>query len=156
METSGRAYFGDYLEGDVKATDFGVYTASGKVAETLSDTYPLVGHIQRLNKIRQSVPALRKGQYSVADVNGSMAFKRRYTDDKVDSFACVAITNGATFNNLPGGTYTDVITGDIQTVSEGGSLTVDAPGVGNMRVYVLDTNKTKAPGKIGENGKYLK
>ena len=156
LETSGRAYFGDYLEGNVTASDFGVYTASGKVQETLSETYPLVGHLQRLNKIRQSVPALRKGQYSVEDVNGSMAFKRRYTDENVDSFVCVTITDGATFQNLPGGTYTDAVTGDVQTVSEGGNLTISAPGAGNMRVYVLDTAKTKAPGKVGENGKYLK
>ncbi|MBD5089096.1 MAG: hypothetical protein HDT30_09865, partial [Clostridiales bacterium] len=106
--------------------------------------------------IRQSVPALRKGQYSVEDVNGSMAFKRRYTDENVDSFVCVTITDGATFQNLPGGTYTDAVTGDVQTVSEGGNLTISAPGAGNMRVYVLDTAKTKAPGKVGENGKYLK
>ena len=36
LSTTGRAYFGDYLEGDVTATDFGTYSnASGAVASTL-------------------------------------------------------------------------------------------------------------------------
>ena len=156
LEDTGRAYYGDYLEGDVTATDFGVYTASGKVATTLSEEYPLVGHLQRLNKIRQAIPALRKGQYSVEDVDGSMAYKRRYTDDKVDSFVCVTVTDGATFKNLPGGTYTDAVTGDTKTIKAGGTLEIAAPGKGNMRAYVLNTAKTKAPGKVGKDGKYLK
>lgn len=154
LEDSGRAYFGDYLEGTVTATDFGEYTASGTVSETLS--YSLAEHIQRLNKIRQSIPALRKGQYSKEGVNGNMAFKRRYTDENIDSFVCVTISNSATFTGLPGGTYTDAITGDVQTVSEGGTLTAQCSGTGNMRVYVLDTSKTAAPGKVGEAGTYLK
>ena len=154
LEDSGRAYFGDHLEGDVTATDFGEYTASGTVAETLN--YSLAQHVQRLNKIRQSIPALRKGQYSKEGVNGNIAFKRRYTEGKVDSFVCVTISNSATFTGLPGGTYTDAITGDVQTVEEGGTLTADCSGKGNMRVYVLDTAKTKAPGKVGEEGTYLK
>ena len=99
--------------------------------------------------------ALRKGQYSVENVSGSMAYKRRYTSDTVDSFVCVTVTNGATFNNIPNGTYTDAVTGDVQVVNNG-TLTISAPGKGNMRVYVLDTELTKAPGKIGENGTYLK
>ena len=40
---TGRAYFGDYLEGEVNASDFSKYTASGTVAETLS--YTLAKHI---------------------------------------------------------------------------------------------------------------
>ncbi|MGN1203198.1 MAG: alpha-amylase family glycosyl hydrolase, partial [Eubacterium sp.] len=39
LAETGRAYFGDYLEGTVTATDFSEYTASGTVADTLS--YPL-------------------------------------------------------------------------------------------------------------------
>ena len=85
-----------------------------------------------------------------------MAFKRRYTDENIDSFVCVTISNSATFTGLPGGTYTDAITGDVQTVSEGGTLTAQCSGTGNMRVYVLDTSKTAAPGKVGEAGTYLK
>lgn len=159
LSTSGRAYFGDHLEGSVTATDFGEYTdATGEIANTLN--YPLVKHIQRLNKIRAAIPALRKGQYSVEGVNGNMAYKRRYTNKEVgiDSFVCVAVTNEATFTGLPGGTYTDAVTGDVQTVSEGGTLHISAPGQGNMRVYVLDTGSSYIDGAIGSeiNGPYLK
>ncbi len=44
LSTTGRAYFGDHLEGTVTASDFSEYTASGKVANTLN--YPLAKHIQ--------------------------------------------------------------------------------------------------------------
>ena len=79
-----------------------------------------------------------------------MAFTKRYTADGVDSLACVAISGGATFSGLPNGTYVDAVTGDRQTVSNG-TLTVGSIGKANMRVYVLN-----GPGKIGENGTYLK
>ena len=155
LAESGRAYFGDYIEGSVEVSDFATYSgATGAMAESLN--YSLSKHVQRLNKIRQSVPALRKGQYSTENVNGSMAYKRRYTDETVDSFVCVTVTDGATFTQLPGGTYTDVVTGDVKEVEEGGTLTIDAPGKGNMRAYVLTTEKTLAPGKVGQDGTYLK
>lgn len=154
LSNTGRAYFGDNIEGDITASDFGEYTASGTAKETLSK--PLAVHLQTLNKIRQAVPALRKGQYSTEGCNGNMAFKRRYTDDKVDSFACVAISGDATFSGLPGGTYTDCVTGDVQTVSEGGTLNVKCSGTANLRVYVLDTAKTSAPGKVGNGSNYMK
>ena len=155
LSETGRAYFGDNLEGEVTATDFGEYTASGTVAETLN--YPLSLHIQRLNKIRAAIPALRKGQYSTEGVTGKMAFKRRYTNkaEGIDSFVCVAITDEATFEGIPNGKYVDAVTGDIKNVSDG-TLTIEATGKGNMRVYVLDDLATKAPGKVGEDGKYLK
>ena len=44
LSTLGRAYFGDYLEGDVSATYFGEYSASGTVAETLNS--PLAVHLK--------------------------------------------------------------------------------------------------------------
>ena len=159
LENSGRAYFGDHLEGSVTATDFAEYTnATGEIANTLN--YPLVKHIQRLNKIRAAIPALRKGQYSIDGVSGSLAYKRRYTNREagIDSFVCVAITDGATFSGLPGGTYVDAVTGDRKTIGEGGTLTVDAPGKGNMRVYVLDTGLGSIDGAIGSeiDGPYLK
>ena len=84
-----------------------------------------------------------------------MAFKRRYTTEDTDSFVLVTITGEATFNNIPNGTYIDAVTGDEVTVSNG-TLSVEAPGKGNMRVYVLDTNLTPAPGKIGSDTTYLK
>ena len=86
-----------------------------------------------------------------------MAFKRRYTNaaEGIDSFVCVAITEGATFTDIPNGTYIDAVTGDSKTVTDG-TLTIEATSKGNMRVYVLDDLTTKAPGKVGEDGTYLK
>ncbi|MBR1720889.1 MAG: alpha-amylase, partial [Treponema sp.] len=152
LENSGRAYFGDHLEGSVTASDYGVYTASGTVAETLN--HELAQHIRRLNLIRRSITALRKGQYSTQGCSGNIAFKRRYTDSSVDSFALVAINGQATFSGIPSGDYIEVITG--KTLSSSGSLTTDSIGEGNMRVYVLKTSSCEVSGKIGEDGAYLK
>ncbi len=152
LDKSGRAYFGDYLEGTVTASDYSEYTASGTVKETLS--HPLAQHVTRLNKIRRSIAALRKGQYSTEGCSGSIAFKRRYTDENVDSFALVAIGGKATFSGVPAGEYIEVITG--KTVSCSGSLTSDSIGQDNMRIYVLKTSTCEVEGKIGEDGAYLK
>jgi len=150
---SGRAYFGGYIKGTVNTTDFAEYNnATGNMKATLS--HPLAQHIQRLSKIRMAVPALRKGQYSLSGCSGSFAFKRRYTDATTDSYALVCISGGATFSGIPNGTYVDCVTGDTKTVSNG-SLTASCSGKGNLRVYVLSTSKTQAPGKIGEDGKYI-
>lgn len=156
LSTTGRAYFGDYIEGDVNVTDFAKYdSATGTMAESLN--YPLSKHIQRLNLIRRQIPALRKGEYSTEGVSGNMAFKRRYTnaEEGVDSFVLVSITDGATFTGIPNGKYVDAITGDVQNVTNG-SLSIGSVGKGNMRVYVLDLPGNAAPGKIGEDGTYLK
>ena len=153
LKDSGRAYFGGYIEGDVNVTDFAEYNgATGNLASTLS--YPLALHIQRLNKIRAAVPALRKGQYSNEGCSGKMAFKRRYTDSTTDSYVLVTISGDATFTGVLNGRYVDAITGDVKTVTDG-TLTASCSGKGNLRVYVLDTDKTKAPGKVGVDGKYL-
>lgn len=153
LRDSGRAYFGGYIKGDVNVSDFGEYTnATGNMAATLS--HPLSLHIQRLNAIRMAIPALRKGQYSTSGCSGSMSFKRRYTDDTTDSYALVTISGSSTFTNILNGTYIDAVTGDTQTVTNG-TLTATCSGKGNMRVYVLTTSKTPAPGKIGTDGKYL-
>ncbi|MDE6558936.1 MAG: starch-binding protein, partial [Muribaculaceae bacterium] len=153
LKDTGRAYFGGYIEGDVKVSDFAEYTgATGNMASTLS--YPLAKHIQRLNKIRAAVPALRKGQYSTDGCSGKMAFKRRYTDSKTDSYVLVTISGDATFTGVLNGTYVDAITGDVQNVTDG-KLTAKCSGKGNLRVYVLNTQKTKSPGKVGVDGKYL-
>jgi hypothetical protein len=118
--------------------------------------HPLALHIQRLNKIRMAVPALRKGQYSTDNIsqNGVAAFKRRYTDATTDSYALITISGGATFNNIPNGTYKDVVTGDVQNITNG-TLTANCSGKGNIRVYVLTTSLTAAPGKVGDDGKYI-
>lgn len=153
LDKSGRAYFGDYLEGSIVADDFGVYTASGIVEETLN--HNLAQHIIRLNQIRRAIPALRKGQYSTEGCgDGAISFKRRYKDDEVDSFVLVAIGGQAKFNNVPAGDYIEVITG--QTVSCSGSLTSEKIGRDNMRIYVLKTPSCEIDGKIGKDGAYLK
>ncbi len=145
LSKTGRAYYGDYLEGNVSASDFGKYTASGTVQSTLNK--PLAQHLRKLNMIRRKVPALQKGQYKSF---GNMCYLRRYTSGSTDSVACVAVTYGATFSGIPNGRYVDAVTGDVKQVS-GGSLTVSAPGQGNMRVYVKDLS-----GKIGDTGAYLR
>ncbi len=153
LRETGRAYFGGYIKGDVNVTDFAQYSnAEGNIATTLS--HPLAMHIQRLNQIRAAVPALRKGQYSTDGCSGSFAFKRRFTDAAIDSYALVAISGGATFSNILNGTYVDCVTGDTKNVTNG-TLSISCSGKGNLRVYVLNTEKTKAPGKVGQDGKYI-
>lgn len=150
---TGRAYFGGYIKGSAEVTNFATYNnATGNMATTLS--HPLAKHVQRLNLIRQAVPALRKGQYSMEGCNGSYAFKRRYTDATTDSYALICISGGATFSGIENGTYVDCVTGDTKIVTNG-TLSVSCSGKGNMRVYVLNTTKTPSPGKVGVDGKYL-
>ncbi len=158
LENSGRAYFGDYLEGDVDTSDFGEYTASGTVKSTLEST--LSQHLIKLNKIRRAIPALQKGQYTNSSTyvtGGNMAYIRRYTDDSTDSLACVAISGGATFKSLPNGLYIDAVTGDRKTVTNG-TLTVSTLGAANMRVYVCCASGfTGINGAIGDTSTtYLK
>lgn len=151
LSTTGRAYFGDFLAGNVTASDFGVYTATGTVANTL--THPLAKHIRKLNMMRRAIPALQKGQYSREGVNGNMAFKRRFTDSAkgIDSFVLVTVSGGATFSGIPNGTYVDAVTGETINVTAG-TLTANCSGKGNARVFVLN-----GKGKIGnEAGTYLK
>lgn len=146
LNETGRAYFGQYLEGNVNTTDFAEFSATGQVAKTLDGD--LAHHIRQLNKIRAAVPALRKGQYTFdgCTANGGWAFKRAYKD----SYALVAVNGGATFSNVPAGTYTDIVTG--KTYSGGGSVTVDAPhGQGQLRVLVKDWKG----GKVVEDGKFI-
>ena len=148
VKESGRAYFGHYLEGSVNTTDFGVYSgATGNMAKTLNGD--LSQHIIRLNKIRAAVPALRRGQYTFdgCTANGGWAFKRATKD----SYALVAINGGATFTNVPAGTYVDLVTGTSYTASSG-KITVDAPKTkGQLRVLVKDWKG----GKIGDDGKFI-
>lgn len=156
LSQTGRAYFGDYIEGTVETTDFGLYSnASGTMAETLAN--PLAKHITRLNRIRRAIPALQKGEYSVKDITGDgMAYKRRFTDTEsgVDSFVLVTVSGSATFNNIPNGKYVDAVTGEVINVTNG-ILLANCSGKGNLRVFVLDLPGNPAPGKIGEDTKYM-
>lgn len=145
LSNTGRAYFGGYITGDVTATDFGMYEASGNVAASLN--HDVAQHLIRLNKIRQAVPALRKGQWTTdgCKANNGIAFKRAYKD----SYALVALNGGATFTDCPAGTYTDIVTG--KTYS-GSTITVDAPATqGQVRVLVKDWKG----GIVGEDGPFI-
>ena len=145
LSNTGRAYFGGYITGDVEASDFGEYKASGNVAASLN--HDLAQHLIRLNKIRQAVPALRKGQWTTdgCKANGGIAFKRAYKD----SYALVALNGGATFTDCPAGTYTDLVTGKTYT---GPTITVDAPkNQGQVRVLVKDWTG----GKLIDDGAFI-
>ena len=146
LSNTGRAYFGGYITGDVEASDFGEYKASGNVAASLN--HDVAQHLIRLNKIRQAVPALRKGQWTddgCTPAKGGIAFKRAYKD----SYALVALNGGATFTDCPAGTYTDLVTGKTYT---GSTITVDAPNnQGQVRVLVKDWTG----GKIIEDGAFI-
>jgi len=153
LNKTGRAYFGGYITGTINTTDFAQYgNATGNLAVTLN--HPLALHIQRLNLLRMAIPALRKGQYSTSGCTGNFAFKRRYTDTTTDSYALVSISGGATFSNILNGVYTDAVTGDVKTVTNN-TLSVSSTGKGNLRIYVLSTTKTPAPGKVGIDGMYI-
>lgn len=157
LDKTGRAYFGDHLEGSVTANDYGKYTASGAVASTLDA--PLSKHLEKLNQIRRAVPALQKGQYTTDSnyVDGNMAYIRRYTNSSVDSLACVTISGDATFKGLPNGTYIDAVTGDKKVVTGDTLSTSGASGQGNMRVYVLQNSSSEVNGAIGDTDlTYLK
>lgn len=157
LENSGRAYFGDYLEGTVNATDFSEYTASGTVADTLAS--PLSKHLSKVNAIRRAIPALQKGQYTASNTyvtGGDMSYVRRYTDDNTDSLALVSISSGATFKNIPNGKYVDAVTGDVKYVTDG-TLTVPELAKANMRVYVCCASGfTGIDGLIGGDSAYAK
>ena len=157
LENSGRAYFGDYLEGTVNATDFSEFTASGTVADTLAS--PLSKHLSKVNAIRRAIPALQKGQYTASNTyvtGGDMSYVRRYTDDNTDSLALVSISSGATFKNIPNGKYVDAVTGDVKYVTDG-TLTVPELAKANMRVYVCCASGfTGIDGQIGGDSAYAK
>lgn len=147
LSETGRAYFGGYITGDVTATDFGEYKATGNVAASLN--HDVAQHLIRLNKIRQAVPALRKGQWTTdgckATGKNGIAFKRATKD----CYALVALNGGATFTDCPAGTYTDVVTGKTYT---GSTIEVEAPSTqGQLRVLVKDWKD----GKIGEDGAFI-
>ena len=149
----GWAYYGDHLSGSVIATDFGEYTASGTVKDTLNST--LAQHLIRLNKIRQAIPALSIGQYTTDNVSGDMAFIRRYTDENIDSLALCAVSGSATFSNIPNGKYVDVVGGDVINVSNG-KLTTRNISKGNLSVYVYENSTTGTISRIGNSTAYLK
>jgi glycosidase len=144
LSTTGRAYFGDHLEGSVNVSEFGEYSsATGNMKASLE--YPLAKHIRALNRIRRAVPALQMGQYKQF---GPYKFVRRYTQDGVDSMALVVISGNATFSGLPNAHWVDLVTGDTQV---GTTVNASAQGQGNIRVYVMNGEKIE-----GLTGDYIK
>lgn len=163
LQKTGRSYFGEYLKGSVTATNFGEYSASGEVANTLS--HELAQHLMGLNKIRLAVPALQMGQYSTEGHSGGWAgYKRRYTGtnkitgEKIDSYALVGVGQGThSWSGVLNGTYVDCVTGNEITASNGSiSFNVANGGTAGLGVYVLKGLATPAPGKINQPSKYLK
>lgn len=165
LNETGRAYYGEHLEGNVTATDFGVYSASGEVATTLNAA--MSKHLRDLNKIRLAVPALQMGQYSTNGHSGGWAgYKRRYTGtnkitgEAIDSYCLVGVGSGThTWTGVLNGTYIDAVSGSTVTVSNGtASYTPKTGGDSTdaaLVVLVYDGLTTKAPGKVASESPYF-
>ena len=137
LSQTGRAYFGDHLEDD-------------RIRQT--QQHALYRHVQRLNQIRRAIPALQKAPMEQVNEWGSgMSFVRNYS--AANSYVVVGLTIGSdqaiSVQGVPNGTYRDAVTGSQKVVIDGVlSFQVAAHSAG---VYVLD-----GPGKIGEDGVYLR
>jgi glycosidase len=137
LDQTGRAYFGDHLTAE-------------RIAET--QAHPLYRHIRRLNAIRRAIPALRKAPMGqVAEWGSGMSFVRDLGDGQ--SYAVVGLAIGSdqevTVGGVRNGLYRDAVTGREARVGDGTlRFGVRANSAG---VYVLD-----GPGKVGEDGPYLR
>nr|WP_274600208.1 alpha-amylase family glycosyl hydrolase [Thiocystis violacea] len=133
---TGRAYFGDHLE-------------PGRIEQTQS--HPLYRHIQRLNLIRRGIPALQKAPVTeVREWGGGMSFIRAHADS--GSCAAVGLAIGQDqqieIQGVRPGLYRDAVSG--REIQSGGHLSVHVKA-NSAAIYVLD-----GPGKIGEDGPYLR
>ena len=149
-----------YEKGCIRSTSFVAAGAAAKEAAELSRKYSGLGVGIHLTLVAER-PVLPPSEVpSLIGENGRllpdhMAFIRRYKDSTTDSLACVAISGGASFRNLPNGRYVDAVTGDIQNVTNG-TLTVPSIGKANMRVYVCcAAGFTGINGKIGGTSSYF-
>jgi hypothetical protein len=137
LDQTGRAYFGDHLSDE-------------RIAETQG--HPLYRHIRRLNQIRRSVPALQKAPMTrVAEWGSGMSFIRDLSD--AGSYAVVGLAIGSDqevrLDGVRDGLYRDAVSGAQVRVSGGHiGFRVRANSAG---IYVLN-----GPGKIGEDGPYLR
>jgi glycosidase len=136
LDTTGRAYFGDHLTDE-------------RIGEAQS--HPLYKHIQRLNLIRRSVPALQKAPMSqVGEWGSGMSFVRDRSDQ--GSYAVVGLAIGSDqqvdIGGVRPGVYRDAVTGG-EIHSDGHlSFRVRANSAG---IWVLE-----GPGKIGHDGPFLR
>lgn len=137
LESTGRAYFGDRID-------------DAHLAAT--QNHPLYRHIRRLNQIRRAIPALQKAPMSqLAEWGCGLSFVRDWNQG--ESYAVVGLTIGGGQDIQVGGVrdglYRDAVTGD-ERQAQGGNLSfhVKANSAG---IYVLE-----GPGKLGEDGPYLR
>ena len=136
LETTGRAYFGDHLTDE-------------RIAET--QAHPIYRHIRRLNLIRRAVPALQKARMTQVNEWGSgMSFVRDLSEQ--GSYAVIGLAIGSgqqvSVDGVRPGVYRDAVTGAEQQSSGSLHFHVKANSAG---IWVLD-----GPGKIGEDGVYLR
>lgn len=137
LESTGRAYFGDQIDDE-------------HVAQT--QNHPLYRHIKRLNQIRRAIPALQKAPMSHLNEWGSgLSFVRDWNQG--ESYAVVGLAIGGgqdiSVGGVRDGTYRDAVTG-AEVTAQGGNLSFQVKD-NSAGIYVLD-----GPGKIGENGAYLR
>jgi len=135
LETTGRAYFGDHLEDE-------------RISET--QAHPLYRHIQRLNLIRRSIPALQKAQMTQVNEWGSgMSFVRDLSAE--GSYAVIGLAIGSDqqveIGDLRPGLYRDAVSGAEQ--HSDGHLSFQVKG-SSAGIWVLD-----GPGKLGDDGPFL-
>lgn len=131
---TGRAYYGPELDNPA------------------TRNHRLFKHIQRLNQIRGSIPALQKGVMDKVNEWGSgMSFVRNYNNGESYAVVGLATGGGASINvgGIPNGTYRDAVTGNTINVTNG-SISFGVAG-NSIGVYVLN-----GPGKIGADGTYLR
>lgn len=137
LESTGRAYFGDCIDDE-------------HIGQTQS--HPLYLHIKRLNQIRRAIPALQKAHMShLSEWGSGLSFVRDWNFG--ESYAVVGLTIGGgqdiSVGGVRDGTYRDAVTGNEINV-QGGTLSFHVQG-NSAGIYVLD-----GPGKIGEDGAYLR
>ena len=137
LDQTGRAYFGDHLS---------------DAAIGATQAHPLYQHIRRLNQIRRAVPALQQAPMTqVAEWGSGMSFVRDLSGQ--GDYAVIGLAIGSdqqiSVGGVRDGTYRDAVTGREVQVSGGHlSFSVCANSAG---IYVLD-----GPGKVGEDGAYLR
>ncbi len=121
-DNSGRAYFGDHL-------------LPGAIAQTKGHKF--FQHIKRLNQIRKASVALQKGVMETFGDNDNLFWTvRNY--QKGQHVAVVGLSQwGGTISigGLPGGTYTDAVSGNSITIGDGGTLSFYVKGGSSVACY---------------------
>lgn len=139
LSGTGKAYFGDNLTEENAQT---------------TQSHPLFQHIKRLNAIREAVPALSLGDLEQGNefVSG-ISFIRNYNNG--ESYAVIGLSafidQDMTVSRVLPGTYRDAITGQEQIVATSTreiSFNVKGNSAG---IWVFE-----GPGKIGEDGEFLR